>query len=225
MDYLYDEMDDNQKREFEKKLEENPELKKEYAELESTRNLIRAVPVDTPSHKLVMMAPEHNQTVENKSSNRNFLHRFPVLTSVLATAACLLIILMAAAYTELNIGQTDQGLYLAFGEVPVSQPEPVQQGLNEEEVRDMIDQIRQENSILLASMIEQVQEQQNEQLEEAINVLTNYYDQRRQQDLRLISEGLAQLEEETYYRFRQTDQTLGDLIYALSYPQPQSTNE
>ncbi|MDX1640548.1 MAG: hypothetical protein R3220_02540, partial [Balneolaceae bacterium] len=119
----------------------------------------------------------------------------------------------------------DQGFYLTFGEAPNPQPEIIQQGLSEEEVRDMINQIRQENSLLLASMIEQVQEQQNEQLEEAINVLTDYYDQRRQQDLRLISEGIAQLEENTYTRLRQTDQTLGDLIYALSYSQTQSTEE
>jgi len=141
----------------------------------------------------------------------------------LAAAACMLVVLMGAAFTDLNIGQNDQGFYLAFGETPSIQP--VQQGMSEQEVRDMIDQIRQENSILLASMIEQVQVQQNEQLEEAISVLTDYYDQRRQQDLRLISEGLTQLEEDTYYRLRQTDETLGDLIYALSYPQTQSTQE
>lgn len=225
MDYLYDEMSDEQKREFEKKLEENPQLKKEFEELESTRNLIQAVPMETPSYKLVMMTPERNQKESKVSSNQNFLKRFPGLTTVLAAAACLLIILIGAAFTDLNIGQTEQGFYLAFGEATVSQPDPVQQGMSEEEVRDMMDQIRQENSILLASMIEQVQEQQNEQLEEAINVLTDYYDQRRQQDLRLISEGLSQLEEDTYYRLRQTDQTLGDLIYALSYPQTQSIEE
>lgn len=224
MDYLYDEMTDEQKKEFEKKLEENPELEKEFEELKPMRNLIQAVPMETPSPKLVMMTPERNQKEHSKeSSSQNFLKRYPGLTPFLAAAACLLIILMGSAFTGLNIGQTEQGFYLTFGEAPSIQP--VQQGLSEEEVRDMIDQIREENSILLASMIEQVQEQQNEQLEETINVLTNYYDQRRRQDLRLISQGIAQLEEDTYYRLRQTDQTLGDLIYALSYPQTQSTEE
>ncbi|MDR9365503.1 MAG: hypothetical protein RI575_09205 [Balneolaceae bacterium] len=224
MDYLYDEMSDEQKKEFEKRLEDLPELKKELEELESTKNLIEGVPMETPSHKLVMMAPDHNQKEEDQRSTKPvFLKRYPGLITVLAAAACMLIVLMGAAFTDLNIGQNDQGFYLAFGEAPSIQP--VQQGMSEQEVRDMIDQIRQENSILLASMIEQVQEQQNEQLEEAISVLTDYYDQRRQQDLRLISEGLTQLEEDTYYRLRQTDETLGDLIYALSYPQTQSTQE
>ncbi|NBC03812.1 MAG: hypothetical protein GVY20_08930 [Bacteroidetes bacterium] len=224
MDYLYDEMSDEQKKQFEKELDTQPELKKELEELESTKKLIEGVPMETPSHKLVMMAPEYNQKEEDqKSTKPGFLKRYPGLVTVLAAAACMLVVLMGAAFTDLNIGQNDQGFYLAFGEVPSTQP--VQQGMSEQEVRDMIDQIRQENSILLASMIEQVQVQQNEQLEEAISVLTDYYDQRRQQDLRLISEGLTQLEEDTYYRLRQTDETLGDLIYALSYPQTQSTQE
>jgi len=224
MDYLYDEMSDEQKKQFEKELDTQPELKKELEELESTKKLIEGVPMETPSHKLVMMAPEYNQKEEDQKLNKpGFLKRYPGLVTVLAAAACMLVVLMGAAFTDLNIGQNDQGFYLAFGEVPSTQP--VQQGMSEQEVRDMIDQIRQENSILLASMIEQVQVQQNEQLEEAISVLTDYYDQRRQQDLRLISEGLTQLEEDTYYRLRQTDETLGDLIYALSYPQTQSTQE
>lgn len=226
IDYIFNEMTDQQRSKFEKQLEVDPELRKELEELQSTRKLLQNVPIETPSYKLVMMAPNRNQNEDpKKSSNTNLLKKYPGLTTVLAVAACLLIILMSAAFVDLNIGQTEQGFYLTFGEAPTLKTEPVQQGMSKEEVRDMIDQIRQENSFLLASMIEQVHEQQNEQLEEAINVLTDYYDQRRQQDLRLISQGIAQLEQDTYYRLRQTDETLGDLIYALSYPQTQSTQE
>lgn len=226
MDYLYDEMSDEQKKEFEKSLEDHPELKKELEELESTKNLIEGVPMETPSHKLVMMAPERDHKEEDQTSTKPvFLKRYPGLVTVLAAAACMLIVLMGAAFMDLNIGQNEQGFYLTFGELPAPQPEPVEQGMSEEEVQELINQIREENSLLMASMIEQVREQQNEQLEEAITVLTDYYDQRRQQDLRLISEGIAQLEEDTYSRLRRTDETLGDLIYALSYPQTQSTQE
>lgn len=226
MDYLYDEMSDEQKMEFEKRLEDHPELKKELEELESTKNLIEGVPMETPSHKLVMMAPDRNQKEENQKTTKPvFLKRYPGLVTVLAAAACMLIVLMGAAFTDLNIGQNEQGFYLTFGELPAPQPEPVEQGMSEEEVKNLINQIREEDSLLMASMIEEVREQQNKQLEEAITVLTDYYDQRRQQDLRLISEGIAQLEEDTYSRLRRTDETLGDLIYALSYPQTQSTEE
>lgn len=226
MDYLYDEMSDAQKTEFEKKLDENPKLKKELEELESTKKLIEDVSMETPSHKLVMMAPDRNQTGEDQNLTKpGFLHRYPGLVTVLAAAACMLIILMGAAFMDLKFGQNDHGFYLTFGEVPAPQAEPVDQGMSEQEVQDLINQIREENSLLMASMIEQVREQQNDQLEEAINVLTDYYDQRRQQDLRLISQGITQLEEDTYSRLRRTDETLGDLIYALSYPQTQSTQE
>jgi hypothetical protein len=35
----------------------------------------------------------------------------------------------------------------------------------------------------------------------------------------LVSEGLAQLEEETYYKFLQTEETLEDLIFAFNVQQ------
>lgn len=224
MDYLYEEMSEEQRKQFESKLEEDSGLKAELNELKTTQKLLQFVPLETPSHKLVMMAPEQNVKEDSKvKSSQSFLSRYPGLITVLAAAACMLFILMGAALTGLNVGQTEQGFYLTFGETPEFQQ--VQQGLSEAEVRDMIDQIRQENSVLLASMIEQVQQQQNEQLQEAISVLTDYYDQRRKRDLQLISEGLSQLEQDTYYRLRQTDEALGDLIYALSYSQPQSNQE
>lgn len=221
MDYLYDEMDHEQRIEFEKQLEENPELKREFEELKSTKELLQFVPLETPPHKLVMMAPQP----DFKKAPKISLRKFPGLATVLTAAACLLVILLTAAFVDLQVGQTGQGFYVNFGGQSLPQQQPGQQGLDEGEVREMIEQIRQENSVLLASMIEQIQQQQNEQLEEAINVLTTYYDQRRQQDLMLISEGLSRLEEDTYYRLRQTDETLGDLIYALSYPSTQSTQE
>ena len=148
MDYLYDEMSDKQKKEFEKRLDENPELKKEFEELESTKKLIEGVPMETPPHKLVMMAPERNQSEEDQTSTKPvFLKRYPGLVTVLAAAACMLIVMMGAAFVDLKFGQNEQGFYLTFGELPAPQPKPVEQGMSEEEVQDLINQIREENSL------------------------------------------------------------------------------
>lgn len=226
MDYLCNEMNEGQKKEFEKKLKKNPELRKELAEMQSMQKLLDFAPMETPPQKLVMM-PSANTTPETgtPSSEKSFFRRYPGVVSILTAAACLLMILLSAALADLQAGKTDQGFYLSFGEAPVSEPEPVQQGMTREEVHELMGEIRKENSVLFASMIEQMQDQQNEQLEEAISVLTDYYDQRRQQDLQLIAEGLSQLEENTYTRLNQTDETLGDLIYALSYTQYQSPQD
>lgn len=212
MDYLYNEMESKEKQEFEQFLKQHPALAEELKELSDTRSLLQHVPLKTPSHKLVMMNPE---TAPGKQWIHNQYTR-----AAMAIAATFLMVILSFSLIDVQFGQSGQGFFVTFGNQ--SPAAATEQGMNEEEVYELIEQIRAENALLLASVVEQSEEQQRLQLEQTIETLTNYYDQRRQQDLLLITEGLAQLEEETYYRFLQTDEALGDLIYALSYQQTQS---
>lgn len=211
MDYLYDEMNDREKREFEELLEAHPKLKKELEELQVTRKVMGTVSFDSVELKPFSFSPDRKPASDNSSKGSTKLYR---LMKVGLAAAVLLAGMMALAFSGVQFGKTSDGFYLAIG----NQPKPVQQGISEEDVMDLLTQIQQENTLLMAALVEQTRQQQNEQLEEALNLLTAYYDQRRQQDLLLIAEGLTQLEEDTYYRFLQTDETLGDIIYALSNP-------
>jgi Tfp pilus assembly protein FimV len=211
MDYLYDEMNDREKREFEKFLETQPRLKKELEEMQATRKAMATVSLDSAELEPFNFNPDQTSGSENSSKGSTKLYR---LMKVGLAAAILLAGMMAIAFSGVQFGKTTDGFYLTIG----NQPEPVQQGISEEDVMNLLTQIQQENTLLMAAMAEQSRQQQNEQLEEALNLLTTYYDQRRQQDLLLIAEGLTQLEEDTYYRFLQTDETIGDIIYALSNP-------
>jgi len=211
MDYLYDEMSDTEKREFEELLEADPKLKKEFEELQATRKVMGTVSLDSDELKPFSLSPDRNTASENTFKGSAKLYR---LMKVGMAAAILLAGMMALALSGVQFGKTSDGFYLAIG----NQPEPVQQGISEEEVMNLLTRIQQENTLVMAALAEQTQQQQTAQLEEALNLLTAYYDQRRQQDLLLIAEGLTQLEEDTYYRFLQTDETLGDIIYALSNP-------
>ncbi|MEX0905181.1 MAG: hypothetical protein WD604_05735 [Balneolaceae bacterium] len=213
MDYLYDEMESKEKQEFEQFLKQHPALAEELKELSGTRSLLQHVPLKTPSHKLVMMNPE-------ATAGKQWIYH-PYTRAALAVAATFLMVVLSFSLIDVQFGQAGQGFFVTFGNQNQT-PVTTEQGINEEEVYELIEQIRAENALLLASVIEQSEEQQQLQLEQTIETLTDYYDKRRQQDLLLITEGLAQLEEETYYRFLQTDEALGDLIYALSYQQTQS---
>lgn len=216
MDYLYDEMDNKQKQIFEAFLKNYPELKKELNELAETRNILQFMPLDEPDQKLVMMAPEPDlgEKINQPEYKTALLNLHPAIKTVFAVAASVLIILFGASLSGLNMGQTEDGFYLAFGENAAQ----AEEGIGEEQVLMLTEQIREENVLLMTVMLEQARADQHEQLQEALNLLTDYYESRRQQDLMLIAEGLMQLEESTYHRFRQTDETLGDIIYALSYP-------
>lgn len=209
MEYLYDEMNSFEKQEFERVLKENPDLQAELDDFGGTRKLLESVPLETPAHKLVVVNDTH-------SSKRWFQSN--AMRTSMAIAAAMLVMVIAFSFVKLRFEISESGFAVSFGEA-VAVTEEV---FTEDEVIDLVQQIREENAVMLTSVIEESREQQRRQLEETVATLTSYYDRRRQQDLILISEGLAQLEEETYYRFLQTDEALDDLIYAMSYQQSQS---
>lgn len=214
MDYLYDEMEEAQKQEFEQMITDNAELQAELDELQQTRKLLKKIPFEKPSSEMPVtgIAKKNPAGLQaQKSKETGYAGNF-VLYYLLPIAAVFLATILTFSFVNLQIGTGEQGFYMQFGDVPVQN----EQGISEEDLIGLLDQIRTENALLAASMIEQTQTQQTEQLEEVLSALTTYYDQRRRQDLLLIAEGLSQLEEDTYYRFLQTDETLGEIIYALS---------
>ncbi len=213
IDYLYGEMDDQEKQEFEQYLQSHPELKKELDELKDTRNLLGSAPEDIPEQKpLIIPSLFTSEESGQKSEKRaGILNLSSAAKTIFAAAASFLIILFGASLSGLQFGQTEHGFYLSFGEAAVPAGT-----ISEEDVVRLIDQIREENAMMMATMIEETADQQNARIEEALNLMNAYYENRRQQDLMLIADGLNQLEEETHFRFRQTDQALGSIIYALS---------
>lgn len=214
MDYLYGEMSAAEKNQFERDLKDHPEMQAELRELQDTRKLLGSKPIDVPPKKLLMLnLPDHTKT------------SYPRITkSVLAVAATLLITVFALSFVNMQVDQTEAGFHVSFGEPPASQPDQPEQQITEEEIYELISDMQQENARVFSDILDQTRQEHQQQMEEVIRTLTEYYDQRRRQDLLLISEGLAHLEEETYYRFLQTEETLEDLIFALSYQQNEDTS-
>ncbi|PWN05850.1 anti-sigma factor family protein [Rhodohalobacter mucosus] len=219
MDYLYDEMESEERAAFEKQLSADKELQNELNELKSARSLFSNIPYEAPSGLLFQVndkssEPDRESLPDAEQRTARGASIYSLFGRGLAAAAILLIGVFITAFAGIEFGKTESGFYLTIGEPPAVS----QSGLSEEDVLNVVTQMREENAIMMAAMLDQAQAQQNEQLEEAINILTTYYEDRRQQDLMLISEGFNQLERDTYSRFRQTDETLGNLIYALSNP-------
>ncbi|HMB99054.1 MAG TPA: hypothetical protein VKM36_11255, partial [Balneolaceae bacterium] len=107
----------------------------------------------------------------------------------------------------------EQGYYLTFGNPPV---QIEQNNISEEELNQIIAEVRTENSLMLNSMLEQIQQEQNERFNESLTTLAEYYEERRNRDLMLFTEGLLQLEESTANEIDRTNRALNGIIYALS---------
>ncbi len=198
MDYLYDEMSEQERKEFEKHLENNPGLRDELKELKGTRSLLGKVSMEAPQQPDFNMPPKPNSWGASS-----------YVKTALAAAAALLVGVMMFAFADLQFGQTEHGYYLTFG------TPPAQESITEEAVEELVNRLQQENRLMAAAMYEQLSEQQDEQLNRAMADLAEYYEMQRERDLMLVAEGFAQLEEETTDRFIQTNEAIGDIFYAL----------
>lgn len=224
IDYIYDEMDPGERREFEKILRDDPDLQKELNEMQATRNLLQEDSEEIKPEKLLLIQPAPEHPAEKESSEPSGSATFFVLKTVAAVAAAILLAVAIFSFTNLQITQTNSGTLISFGASPqpVAEPADAEAFITEDEFYAMMSELQEQNNRVMATALEQTREQHQQQMENVIETLTAYYDRRRQQDLVLVSEGLAQLEEETYYRFLQTEEALEDLIFALNV---QQTNE
>ena len=214
MDYIYGEMEPEERQEFEQQLHEQPELQNEMEEMRSTKNLFGEDTSEISPKKLMLIDTGPKQ----KSSGASKLF---YLKTAAAIAATILLALFALSYANLQISTNESGMVISFG-TATAQPEPPPQTedfVTEEEFYALMNELQDQNNQVMATALAQTRQQHQQQMENVIETLTAYYDQRRQQDLVLVSEGLAQLEEETYYKFLQTEQTIEDLIFALNVQQ------
>ncbi|MDZ7754812.1 hypothetical protein [Rhodohalobacter sp.] len=206
MDYLFDEMNPDEKKEFEQKLQNSEELRQKLDELKATQSVIGKYSPEVPE--------QHGFQYRDKSGKKETPEK-PRRTVyvVLAAAAVLLVSIFIGLFSSVQFGETEQGYYLTLGNPPV---QVEQDGISEQELNQIIAEIRAENSLMLNSMMEQVQREQNERFNESLTTLAEYYEERRNRDLMLFTEGLLQLEESTSNEIDRTNRALNGIIYALS---------
>ncbi|MFO7799298.1 hypothetical protein [Rhodohalobacter sp.] len=206
MDYLFDEMNSDERKEFEQKIQNSEELRNKLNELKATQSVIGNYSPEEPEENGFHYLDESEKRETPKRPRRiNYV--------ILTAAALVLISIFIGLFSSVQFGETEQGYYLAFGNPSV---DVEQEGISEEELNEIIAQIRTENSLMMNSMMEQIQQDQNAQFNESLTALADYYEERRNRDLMLFTEGLLQLEESTANQIDQTNRALNGIIYALS---------
>ena len=213
MDYLYDELETDQRKELETFLSQNPDLKQELDELADVRSMISHLPVQDPAEQLVMVEPNKSGLQEwwNELIG-GLLPRNGFARAGFAMASLLIVFVILGAFTKMNISINDNGFNLAFGD----KQEIIQQGFTPQQVELLLKQVKEDNAIMISDAIQQAQQQQENRIEKTLVNFADYIEQQRQSDLQMISSGLFNMEETYYDRFRQTDQVLGELIQTVS---------
>lgn len=189
--------------------------------MQATRNLLQEDKDEITPKKLMLIQPDADQSSNKESIHSTGSAKIFALKTLAAVAAAILVTFALFSFANLQITQTDRGTLISFGAdpLPVEEPAANEAFITEDEFYTMMAELQEQNNRVMATALEQTQEQHQQQMENVVQTLTTYYDRRRQQDLLLVGEGLAQLEEETYYRFLQTEEAFEDLLFALNVQQ------
>jgi hypothetical protein len=213
MDYLYDELEADQKNELDHFLSQNPELKKELDELAEVRTMIVHLPVQDPAEQLVVVQPKRDGfTYRWRHIIETLLPKNGFAKAGFALASVLVVFVILGALSKMNITVNEEGFNVAFG----NPPEVVQQGFTPEQVNYLLQQMKQENALVVEEAVQAVQKNQTDRLEKTLINFADYMEQQRQEDLQMINSGLLTMEKTYYNRFRKTDQVLGEIIQTVS---------
>ena len=128
----------------------------------------------------------------------------------IATFAFLFIV--TGAMTGLNISFDNSGIQLGFGA-----SQSTEKTFTATQVEQIVQQIQRDNVALVEQVVAEAQERQNEQLDQTFASFASYLETQRTNDLTLISSGLEDLKENTFTRFQQNEQVLGEIIQTVSY--------
>lgn len=222
MDYLYDEMGADERREFEEILQNDPDLQQELDEMQSMRQLLQQDDTEIKPGNLLLIKPESDSS-KDETTDPPKRGKIFMLSAIAAIAAVILLSFAVFSFMNLQISHTDRGTLISFGGATLPQEANVtdqtEAYITEDELYNMMDELQDRNSQVMATALQQTRVLHQQQMEDVIQTLTTYYNQRRAEDLVLVSQGLAQLEEETYYRFLQTEEAFEDLIFALNVQQ------
>lgn len=203
MDYLYGELEENERRRFETYLQEHPSVKNELEELRETGTVLRHAEADKPKHHFTLTpAPV-------QPANRWW--QYSSFRVAAAVAACVILFFTAGALSGLNMNIGQDGFSVAFGEQSAAS-----EGFTAGQVQEIVSEIQQQNLQTINELISASELQQREQIEETLTTFMDYLDTQRQEDFRLISRGLQEIQNNTASRFRQNELVLGELLQQVN---------
>ncbi len=207
MDYLYDEITDTEKQKLESYLAENPHLRKELDEFRQTRSLLQKMPVQEPDRKLLMLDPNQNSFSQWWQDARTLLPQTLLGKAGFAIAAGLVLLLLVSSVAKLHIETSEAGIAVSFGHSPTVDE------ISAEHAEMLFNRMQEENAIMMAEYMETINQQNQDQLQQVVN----YFQRQRVNDLQLVNQTLNELQQTTDYRLQQTNRFLGQMLQNASY--------
>lgn len=213
MDYLYDEISQDQKKELDQYLEKHPDLKEELSALDETRSVLQKMPEPDPAEKMLVVESRERSFADWWQDVKNLIPRSALGKTVLATAATIVLFFFVGSLAQLQISTTQNGMTISFGGTA-----PPNESLSSDQADALVQQIREENAAMLADYAEAIERQNREQLQQVVT----HFEEQRMSDLQLVSQAIDELQQNTNYQLYQTNEYLSEVLQTVSY---QNRNE
>ena len=176
MAYLYGELEDDKREKLEQYLLENPTARVELEKMNGLRRMLAQV-----EDKEVIAPPIF---VGEHPSQRFW--QAPYMKTVMGIAASLLVVILVAKFSGLNIRYQQQELRIGFGNAPEVKTvapvtQPVAAALTPEQVQDMINSSLQQNNATLQASLDETQRKLNASINQSLALNSGKIDKLVQQ--------------------------------------------
>lgn len=202
MDYLYDEIDADERQRLEHYLEQHPDLYDELEELRATRKLFPQIPPVESGPQLFMVEPKPRSLLQGIKQMNTFA-KF-----VTTMAAALALFLFLGSLYRLHIEVSETGYSVSMGYSPA-----IYEGINDEQIQLLLTQVQERNAAVVTEYAESTQREYQQQILQ----LMQYVLQQRESDMQRINDDLDQIQQVNSYRWQQANRLMGDFLESINY--------
>jgi len=208
MDYIYDEMTEEERKVFELHLSGCPECRAEVVSLKKTSGILGEWVEPEPDIRVIAVKERSSISERFKDTFGSVFFRPKrlVFGSVYALVAIFLILSLANTEISINNGNFSMSMSLMkSSKAPQTEGAPVKTNL-------LVEELVRENYQLTRALIEESEVRQEQKLAYVLSSFKKGLDEERYQDLNLVQYGFTELQRNTYQQVREIDGALKGLI-------------
>lgn len=211
MDYLYDEISEDDRRLLQKHLAECRSCQKEFDALQKTSNILQHWDDIDPDFNVVMVAQQESWLTRVKNSMTKLLLQPKKIAIGFGYAAVGLVLVLALAHTQISYRQGEFNMSMGLFSRPASQT-------SQDDVltKQLVEKLQQENYYLMSTLLQQTEARQQKAIATAVLQLRQDFERKRVEDLNMVGYGLNNLEQNTSRQIQQTGRSLNELIQLIN---------
>lgn len=211
MDYVYDEISNEDRSLFLAHLSECQSCQNELAALKQTSNILQRWEDVDPDFNVVMLMDKVSWLNKMKEGLARLFPKSRRLIYGFAYVTVGIFLLLAIANTEISYRKGEFKMRLGLFSKPTAKTT-----VDDVLTQQLIEKLQQENFYLTSSLIQQSEARQRKELASNILRLKQDFEHQRVEDLNMVGFGLDNFEKNTFRKIERTDKSLNEIIQLIN---------